>query len=85
MIIPDLKKAYSTTMAKRRSPAGEDMTAAAPMKQEVSKDESGETDPRHAAAQDMMSAMHEKSPERLMQAMANFHDLHMAHKEKASE
>lgn len=80
----DPKKAYQTVMAKR-NPKGEALSGPAPMNAEVSKDEDGEMDPRHAAAQDVMSAMHEKSPEKLMQAMANFHDLHSMHKEKDSE
>lgn len=79
MMMPDPKKAIMTIMAKRH-PDGS--RSAAPMKEERSMSEEGEMDPRHAAAQDVMMAMHEKSPERLMQAMGNFHDLHMAHMSK---
>lgn len=84
MIMHDVKKARETVMA-RRSPSGEPVTAPAPMKEEVSKSEDGEIDGRHAAAQDMISAMHEKSPQKLMEAMANFHDLHALFKDKAVE
>lgn len=79
MIIPDQKKAMMTIMAKR-SPNGE--VDSAPMQPETSKDEEGEIDGRHAAAQDMLAAMHEKSAQKLMEAMANFHDLHMAERDK---
>lgn len=69
-----------TIMGKRHPKSGE-MTAA-PMAPELhSKDEAGEIDGRHAAAQDVLAAMHEKSPQKLMEALANFHDLHMAAKE----
>ena len=72
----DHKKAVTTIMAKRNG-MGEPTMSPTPMKPEVVKNEDGTMDGRHAAAQDMMGAMHEKSPERLMQAMANFIDLHM--------
>lgn len=83
MIIPDHKKAMATVIG-RRSPRGEQIAAPAPMNEESVKDESGEPDGRHAAAQDMISAFHEKSPERLMQSLANFMDLHNM-KSEASE
>lgn len=65
-----------TIMAKRK-PDGEKLSES-PMKPEVVKDEDGQVDGRHVAAQDIMSAIHEKSPEKLMNALANFHDLHNA-------
>lgn len=55
------------------------------MKEEVLKSEEGEPDPRHMAAQDVLAAMHEKSPEKLMNAMGAFHDLHMTHASKADD
>jgi hypothetical protein len=75
MIIPDKNKAMMTMMAKR-NPQDGDMSSS-PMKAEVSMNEGGEIDGRHAAAQDAIMAMHEKSPEKLMQALANFMDLHL--------
>lgn len=75
MIIPEDKRRISTIMSSRKSAKGEDL-GAAPMKPEIVKTEDNEIDGRHVAAQDMMAAMHEKSPEKLMRAMANFHDLH---------
>lgn len=76
MIIPDLKRAMTTIMARRAPKTGG--TASAPMKAEVSLEEPGVSDGRHEAAQDMLHAFHEKSPQRLMEAMANFIDLHHA-------
>lgn len=63
----------ATIMAKR-SPKGETL-GSAPMKSEIVKDQDGEIDGRHVAAQDILAAMNEKSPEKLMQALANFMDL----------
>ena len=76
MMIWDKKKALTTIMAKRDPKSGE--RTAAPMQEQVSKDEDGEVDGRHAAAQDILAAMHEKNPQKLMESLANFHDLHMA-------
>jgi hypothetical protein len=74
-MIHDDKKALTTIMS-RRSKDGS--TVSSPMAEEVSKDEDGNVDGRHAAAQDIIMAMHEKSPQKLMEALSNFHDLHMA-------
>lgn len=79
MIMHDDERAI-TSILSRRTPKGEAL-GSAPMKAESVKDEDGLPDPRLAAAQEAMAAMHEKSPAKFMQAMANFHDLHMAHKE----
>lgn len=74
MMMHDEKKALMTIMRKRSEAGAPAMSA--PMKQESVKSEDGEPDGRHAAAQDMMSAFHEKSAEKLMEAMINFHELH---------
>lgn len=79
MIIHDEKKALMTIM-RRRGKKGEVLAGPAPMKTESVKDEDGEVDGRHAAAEDAIAAFHEKSPEKLMQALANFHDLHAMRK-----
>lgn len=63
------------TILSKRTPKG-DKVSEAPMKPESVKDEHGEVDGRHVAAQDIIAAMHEKSADKLMQALANFHDLH---------
>ena len=70
-------------MAKRHPKTGE--MSAAPMAPSMVKDEDGKMDPRHAAAEDVISAMKEGHAGKLMEAMANFHDLHMAHKESETE
>lgn len=75
MIYPDDKQHIMTIIAKRDANG---KRSAAPMKQEIVKDEDGEMDGRHAAAQDVIAAMHEKSPEKLMQALSNFVDMHHA-------
>lgn len=86
MFIHDKKNAIMTIMAKRGPKGGEITAGPAPMKSEESMTEPGMPDGRHEAAQDMIAAMHEKSPEKLMQAMANFHDIHAAMaKESPSE
>jgi hypothetical protein len=77
----DEKKAITSIMAKRHPKSGEQSSA--PMAAELpTKDEAGEIDGRHAAAQDVLSAMHEKSPQKMAEALANFHDLHKMHSEK---
>ena len=76
MIIGDHKKAITTIMARRHPKDG--TVIASPMKEEIVKSEDGEVDGRHTAAQDAIMAMHEKSPEKLMEALANFMDMHMA-------
>ena len=76
MIIYDKKHALMSIMSKRNPQDGS--VSSAPMREEVSKSEDGEVDGRHAAAQDILAAMNEKSPQKLMEALANFHDLHAA-------
>jgi len=77
MIIPDDKRKAMTVIMSKRSPKGEPL-GSAPMKPEIVKTENGELDHRHSAAQDIMAAHHEASPEKLMQALGNFIDLHGA-------
>lgn len=75
MIIPDDKRKISTLISSRKSAKGEDL-GSAPMKPEIVKSEGGEIDGRHVAMQDFLAGVHEKSPEKMMRAMGNFHDLH---------
>lgn len=80
----DEKKAVHTILSKRHLKTGEQ--ASGPMKPELpTKSEDGQVDGRHAAAQDILAAMHEKSPHKLAEAMANFHDLHRMASEKPKE
>ena len=74
MITFDNKKALDAILSKR-TPKGEALGAAS-MKPEVVKSANGEIDGRHTAAQDAMMAISEKSPEKFMQALGNFVDLH---------
>lgn len=81
MIIPDKKRYMSVIMARRREPSGE-VVSSGEVKPEISREENGEIDGRHQAAQDALMAMSEKSPQKFMEAMGNFIDLHQM---KASE
>ncbi len=84
MMMWDKKKTMESIMG-RKNIDGSEASAPAPMKPEISKNEDGEIDGRHVAAQDMISAFHEKSPERLKEAMANFIDIHQARGEESEE
>lgn len=77
MLMFDKKKAISTVMQSRREKDGS--VSGAPMVPSVMKDEGGEIDPRHEAAKDILSAVNEKHPGKLMEALAAFHDLHEMH------
>ena len=76
MMMWDKKRQIETIMQRRKAGGGEVIAGPAPMKHEKVKDENGAIDPRHLAAQDMLAALHEKSPEKLMHAMGNFLELH---------
>lgn len=80
-MLPVSKAALQNIVRKRHPKTGEHSEA--PMASErPTKMENGEIDGRHAAAQDVMSAMHEKSSQKLAEALANFHDIHKMHSEK---
>ena len=81
MFIWDKKKALTTIMS-RHSPDGTKTMEPTPMKMEVVKDADGEVDGRHLAAQGALAAINEKSPERFMESMKNFMDLHMAKRDE---
>ncbi len=78
MFFDDHKKAITTMMSRRGPKGGAKVMGPASMKPEVVKTEDGEMDGRHAAAQDAMAAMHEKSPAKFMEAMKNFIDIHQS-------
>ena len=71
----DDNKRIATAILSKRKPSGERISMA-PMKTEVVKTEDGEPDGRHLAAQDMMSAIHEKSPQKFSEALKNFIAIH---------
>lgn len=76
MIMPDDKKRIATIIASRKNAKGES-SGAAPMNVESVRDEAGGApDGRHIAAQELLMAIHEKSAEKLMNALANFQDIH---------
>lgn len=84
MMIIDKDRAYTTVMARRREKDGSVMES--PMAPSEMKSEDLEPDARHEAAKDILAAMHEKHPAKLMEAMANFIDLHgMRPKEESTE
>jgi hypothetical protein len=82
MFFDDRKKAVTTILSKRNK-KGEVTMNPTPVKTELHMNEGGEIDGRHAAAQDILGAHHSKSPEKLMQALANFIDLHL-HQEQGN-
>lgn len=75
MILPDDKKRVATIISRRKSAKGENL-GAAPMVQEVVKHEDGSIDGLHVASQDLLAAIHEKSPEKLMKALMNWQEIH---------
>lgn len=82
MIIPEDKKKIMTIMKMRKTAQGESL-GSAQMKPEIVKHENGEIDGRHVAMQDFLAGMNEKSPEKMMRAMSNFHDLHSMNKKES--
>lgn len=66
-----------TAILSKRSPKGEVQIERMKVKPEIMMNEEGEVDPKHLAAQDILGAHHEKSPERLMEALSNFINLHL--------
>ncbi len=78
MFFDDHKKAITTMMAKRKPGGGERTTAPMSMKPEHSMSSDNEPDGRHAASEDMIAAMHERSPQKMTAALAHFMDMHNA-------
>lgn len=76
MFIHDKKNAVTVMMRKRGPQGGEVLSGPTPMKSESVMDEEHMPDGRHEAMQDFLAGVHEKSPDKMMQAMANFHDIH---------
>jgi hypothetical protein len=76
MIMIDPRKAVASIITKRKGTPEPDVAA------KLTEDTAGELDPRHMAAEDVMAAFHSKDIHHLKEALANFHDLHMMHKER---
>lgn len=81
MIIPSKKKAVSVIISKMR-PDGS-MNEGGEVKNEVEADVKDSA--LHSHAEDMISAIHNKSPSDLMHAMRNFLSEHELHEEKSEE
>lgn len=64
---------------------GEVLSGPSPQKPENVVDDEMMPDGRHAAMQDFLAGVHEKSPEKMMNAMANFHDIHASMGPEKSE
>lgn len=76
MLIHDKKNAVTVMMKKRGPKGGEILSGPSPQKPENMMDEERMPDGRHAAMQDFLAGVHEKSPEKMTNAMANFHEIH---------
>lgn len=74
-MLTDIQKAREIMMAKR-TPKGERLSGPVAMKTEKAVTEEGDVDGRHVAAEDLVSALSEKSPQRVNEALKNFMDLH---------
>lgn len=73
MFFDDHKKAVATMIAKRR---GAINSTPISMKSQMSREENGEIDGRHAAAEDAIAAFHEKDPHKVIKALSNYIDIH---------
>jgi hypothetical protein len=81
MFMFDHKRAMSSIMASRKKDDQE--YGPVEVKNESVKDEDGEIDGRHLAAQDALAAIKEGSAAKFMDALSSFHDLHQAKKFEA--
>lgn len=78
MIFFDDKKKMSTIMARRREKAGDHAEAIQMKPETVIDPQQGSEDGRHVAMMDFMAGHKEGSAHKMMKAMGNFMDLHMA-------
>jgi hypothetical protein len=67
--------------SRRRAPGEGKSIDHVPMQNEVVKTEDGMVDGRHVAAQEIMGAIHSKSPEDLMEALGHFITIHHSSKD----
>ena len=70
-----------TMIARRKSGGGPIELGPMSMKPEIVRDEDGDIDGRHLAAQDMMMAMKEGSAEKFHGALQNYLDIHNSMKD----
>ena len=81
MFFDEDKKRMATTIIGKRDTKGNRLSGPAPLKPEVMKDEGGDVNPLHLAAEDILSAHHDKSAMKLVEALGNFINLHYGHDE----
>ena len=79
MIMMDPHKAVVAIIKKRQGASTDEQSAAGKLPQR----DDGDLDPRHMAAEDIMTAFHSKDVQHLKEALGNFHDLHKMHSEQA--
>jgi len=84
MFFDDHKKKI-TSILSRRNEKGEQIMGPVEVKPEMSHTEGGEIDGRHVAAQDLIAAFDERSPQKLMEALANFMDIHSSQPQSVAE
>jgi hypothetical protein len=78
----DDHKRIATMISSRRNSNGEPkIVENVPMQNEVVKDEGGMIDGKHIAAQEIMGAIHSKSPMQLMEALSHFITIHHSAKD----
>ncbi len=78
MMMMDPDKAVTAIIRKRNGDKE-------PRKNPLTKPTDGELDPRSMAAEDVMAAIHSKDHQHLMEALSNFHDMHMMHREREEQ
>lgn len=74
MLMIDKDRAYTTIIGRRRAKDGS--TTEAEMAPSSVMNEERDADPRHEAMKDFLSAIQEKHPGKMLEAMTAFHDLH---------
>ena len=84
MFFDDVKK-NATTIMGRRNEKGQRTMEPMAMKPEIAMDEGGELDGRHSASQEMIGAIHDRSAQKLTDALSNFLTIHNNRAEAAEE
>jgi hypothetical protein len=72
----DDHKHTATIIAGKRNFKGDRTMDPSPMAADVMKSEDGNIDGRHIAAQEILAAVHHKSPIKLVEALSNFMQIH---------
>jgi hypothetical protein len=85
MFFDENKKRAMTIVSKRPMKGGPHSMEPTPMKAQIMKDEGGEIDPKHLAAQDILAAHHAANPDSLNEALGNYIDLHLTSTKKDDE